>query len=70
MRGHTQVIWRIAKSLVKGDEPKVPTAVHAPSGLQFHQLKKANAITDCLEIQFTPYDLSDENDERRVKASV
>jgi hypothetical protein len=31
---------------------------------------KANAIADCLENQFTPHDLFDENHERRVEARV
>jgi hypothetical protein len=31
---------------------------------------KANAIAECLEIQFTPHDLCDENHERRVEARV
>jgi hypothetical protein len=31
---------------------------------------KANVIAECLQNQFTPHDLCDENHERRVKASV
>jgi hypothetical protein len=33
-------------------------------------MDKANAIADCLENQFTPHDLCDENHERRVEARV
>jgi hypothetical protein len=46
------------------------TAIHGASGLKFHSSEKANAIADCLEIQFTPHDLCDENHERRVEAKV
>jgi hypothetical protein len=54
-------IWPIAKSLLKRDGPRVPTAIHGPSGLKFHPSEKANAIADCLENQFTHHDLCDEN---------
>jgi hypothetical protein len=63
-----QGIWPIAKSLIKRGEPRAPTASHDPLGLQFLPLEKANAIADCLENQFTPHDLCDENHERWVKA--
>jgi hypothetical protein len=46
------------------------TAVHGSLGLKFLPLEKANAIADCLEKQFTPHDLCDENHERRVEARV
>jgi hypothetical protein len=39
-------------------------------GLKYHPLEKANAIADCFKNQFTPNDLCDENDERRVEARV
>jgi hypothetical protein len=65
-----QAIWTIAKSLVKRDGPRTLTAIHGASGLKFHPSEKANAIADCLEIQFTPPDLCDENHERRVEARV
>jgi hypothetical protein len=38
--------------------------------LNFFPSEKANAIADCLEIQFTPHDLCDENHERQVKARI
>jgi hypothetical protein len=44
--------------------------IHGASVLKFHPFEKANAIADCLEIQFTPHDLFDENHERRVEAKV
>jgi hypothetical protein len=63
-----RAIWPIAKSLLKRDGPRAPTAIHGASGLKFLPFEKANAIADCLEIQFTPHDLYDENHERRVEA--
>jgi hypothetical protein len=54
-----QAISPIAKSLLKRDGPRAPTAIHGPSGLKFHPYKKANAIADCLENQFTHHDLCD-----------
>jgi hypothetical protein len=39
-------------------------------GLEYLPVDKAIAITDCLENQFTPHDLSEENHERRVEAKV
>jgi hypothetical protein len=65
-----QSIWPIAKTLLKRDGPRAPTAIHGPLGLIFLSLDQANAIADCLENQFTPHDLCDENHERRVKARV
>jgi hypothetical protein len=65
-----QAIWPIAKSLLKRDGPRIPIAIHGPSGLKFHPSEKANAIADCLENQFTHHDLCDENHERRVEARV
>jgi hypothetical protein len=47
-----------------------PTAIHGLLGLKHHPLDKANAIANCLENQFTPHDLCDENHERRVEARV
>jgi hypothetical protein len=65
-----QAIWPIAKSLLKRYGPRAPTAIHGTSGLKFLPTEKVNAIADCLEIQFTPHELCDENHERRVKAKV
>jgi hypothetical protein len=64
-----QVIWPIVKSLMKRDIAKEPTAIHGPFGLTFHPLEKANAITDCLENQFTLHDLCDENHKWQVEAT-
>jgi hypothetical protein len=61
-------IWPVAKSLMKRDGPKAPTAIHDFLGIKYHPLEKANAIADCLEKHFTPNDLCDENHERRVAA--
>jgi hypothetical protein len=55
---------------MKRDGPKAPTAIHGLLGLKYHPLEKANAIADCLENQFTPNDLCDENNKRRVEARV
>jgi hypothetical protein len=41
-----------------------------PLGKKFHPLEKANAIADCLEKQFTPHDLCEENHEWHVEAGV
>jgi hypothetical protein len=38
------------------------------SGLKFHPVDKGNAIADCLENQFTPHGLYDENHAQRVEA--
>jgi hypothetical protein len=66
----SQAIRPIAKSLLKMDGPRAPTAIHGASGLKFHPLDKGNAIADCLEIQFTPHNLCDDNHEQRVEARV
>jgi hypothetical protein len=65
-----QAIWPSTKSLLKRDGPRAPTAIHGASGLKFHPSEKGNAIAGCLEIQFTPHDLCDENHERGVEAKV
>jgi hypothetical protein len=31
-----QAIWPIAKSLLKRDGPRAPTAIHGTSGFKFH----------------------------------
>jgi hypothetical protein len=61
-----QALWPIAKSLLKRDGPKAPTAIHGSSGLKFHPLEKANY----LENLFTHHDLCEENHEWRVEARV
>jgi hypothetical protein len=58
-------IWPIAKSFLKRDGPRAPNAIHGASGLKFHPSEKAKAITDCLEIQFTPHGFSEENHEQQ-----
>jgi hypothetical protein len=65
-----QVIWPIAKSLLKREGPRTPTTIHSPSGFKFHTYEKANATAGCCENQFTHRDLCDENHERRVEATV
>jgi hypothetical protein len=65
-----QGILPIAKYLLKRDEPRAPTAIHGPLGLKFLPLEKSNAIANCLENQFTPHVLRDQNHERRVEARV
>jgi hypothetical protein len=39
-----QAIWSIAKSLLKTDGPRAPTAIHGASGPKFLPSEKANAI--------------------------
>jgi hypothetical protein len=65
-----QAIRPIAKSLIKRNEPKAQTAVHCNLGLKFHPLEYAKATADCLENQFTPHALCDDNHEWRVGARV
>jgi hypothetical protein len=65
-----QAIWPIAKSLLKRDGPRAPTAIHGPSGIIIHPTQKANTFADCLENQFTHHDLCDGHNERRVEARV
>jgi hypothetical protein len=48
----------------------VPTVIHGASGLKFLPLDKANAIADCLQIQFMPHYLCHDNHEQRVEARV
>jgi hypothetical protein len=55
---------------MKTDEPVVPTAVHGPLGITYNPNEKANAIADCLENQFTPHDVCDENHERRMGTRI
>jgi hypothetical protein len=63
-------MWAIAKSLLRKDGPKAATAIHGPSGHNFHPSKKARAIADCLENQSTPHDLCDGKHGRQVEARV
>jgi hypothetical protein len=63
-----QAIWPIAKSLLKRDGPRTPTAIHDTSGLKFHPPEKVKAIADCLEIQFKHHDLCEEIHEWRLEA--
>jgi hypothetical protein len=63
-----QAIWPIVKSLMKRDGPRKLTAIHGPFGLSFLPLERAKATADCLENQFIPHDLCDENNKWRVEA--
>jgi hypothetical protein len=65
-----QAIRPIAKSLMKRDGPKAPTAICGLLRFTFHPLEKANAIADCLEKQSTSHELCDENHKRRAEARV
>jgi hypothetical protein len=60
----------LAKSLTRRDRPKTPPAIHNPSGLKFLPLEKANVTANCLENQFAPHDLCEENHERQLVARV
>jgi hypothetical protein len=46
------------------------TVIHGPLGINYQPEDKANTIADCLENQFTPHKLCDENHEWRVEAGV
>jgi hypothetical protein len=65
-----QGIWPTAKSLMKRNGTKAPTAIHGLLGLKYHPLEKANGIADSLENQFTPHHLCDVNREHREKGRV
>jgi hypothetical protein len=65
-----QAIWPIAKSLANTDGQRAPTVIYGPLGPKFQPTDKANAIADCLEKQFTPHKLSEENHKRQVEARV
>jgi hypothetical protein len=65
-----QAIWPISKFLTNRDGPRAPTAIHVPSAPKFQPVDKDNEIADCLEKQFTPHKLCDENHERQVEATV
>jgi hypothetical protein len=65
-----QAIWPIAKSLSNRDGPRTPTAILGLLRLKYHPVDKANENADCLEKQFTPHDLYEENHEWRVEARV
>jgi hypothetical protein len=55
---------------LRREGPKAPTAIHGLSGLKFYAKDKANAIAGCLEKQFTPNELCEENHEERVEAKI
>jgi hypothetical protein len=59
-----------AKSSLKRDGPRAPTAIHGVPGFKFYPFEKGKAIADGLEIQFTPHDLCDGNHGWRVVARV
>jgi hypothetical protein len=63
-------IWPIAKTLTNRDGPRAPTAIHDILGLNYHPVDEANTIADCLENQYTPHNLCEENHERQVEARV
>jgi hypothetical protein len=65
-----QAIWPFAKSLANRDGPRAQSAIHGSLGLKFHHVDKVNVIADCLENQFTPHDLCDENHERGMEARI
>jgi hypothetical protein len=59
LRGHTQAIWPIAKSLTNRGGPKAPSVIRGPLCPIFYPFDRANIIVDCLENRFTPHDLCD-----------
>jgi hypothetical protein len=54
----------------KEEWTKGTTAIRGPSGLKYPPLEKVITISDCLEYQFTPHDLCNENHKRHVHAGV
>jgi hypothetical protein len=65
-----QAIWPIAKSFANRDGPRALAVIHGPLGPKFQPVDKANTIADCLESQFTPHKLCDENHEWQVEARI
>jgi hypothetical protein len=65
-----QALMPIAKSFMKSDGPKTPTAIHGPLGITYQPNEKANMTADCLENQFTFHDLCDENHKSQVETTV
>jgi hypothetical protein len=49
-----QALWPVAKSLMKRDGPKAPTAIHGLSVLKYHPLEKANATADVFKTSSHP----------------
>jgi nitrate/nitrite-specific signal transduction histidine kinase len=62
-----QVLWSIAKSLIKMDGPKAPIPVQGSLGITYHPNEKANMTADCLENHFTSHDLCYKNHEWQVE---
>jgi hypothetical protein len=62
---------RIRKLWRETRDPACKTAVNwVTKSIRRMTRKKANETAACLEIQFTPHDLCDENHEGRVEATV
>ncbi|PNF38110.1 hypothetical protein B7P43_G15356, partial [Cryptotermes secundus] len=59
---------KITLSDINNDLPCL--AIHGAAGIKFHPFEKASATADCLENQYTPHNLFDDNHERRVEARV
>jgi hypothetical protein len=59
----SQALWHFARSLMKMDGPKAPSAILGPLGITYHPNEKANMIVGYLENQFTSHNLCDENHE-------
>jgi hypothetical protein len=68
--GHTSCNLASCEILYEEGRRKAQTAIHGPSGPKFLLLEKANTIADCLENQFTPHDLHDENHEWRLESKL
>jgi hypothetical protein len=65
-----QALWPIANSLIKGDGPRVPTAIRSALCITYYPNEKTNATANCVENQFTSVDLCDENHERQVETRL
>jgi hypothetical protein len=66
----TPEIWPIAKYLTKRGGQRAAIAINGLLGLNYQPVDKAKAIADCLENQFTPHNLCEENHEQQVEAKV
>jgi hypothetical protein len=69
LKSHLRLYGPLRSPSLRGVDQGHP-AVHVALDIKFHPSQKANAIADCLETQFIPHYLCDENHERRVEVEV
>jgi hypothetical protein len=57
VRSHISSNVAYCEFVRKRDGPKAPSGIHAPLGLIFYPIDKANLTADCLENQFRAHDM-------------